>query len=359
MMFGLEQVTTLDTMAAVQVVMLGFIGGVLSGFIGSGGAFFMAPGMMNLGVPGAIAVGTNIAHKFGKSIVGSSRHSRMGHVDKKLGFFMLITAVIGIRLAVWINERLFKIGSAQSQSSAAGDLYISGVFVVILLVVSIFILRDALRHPEKDTGPSTRLAETVSRIHIPPVISFRVTDVRLSFWVIAVVGLATGYLAGTIGVGGFIGVPAMIYLFGVPTAVAAGTEMFLAIFMGLWGSINYAWGGMVDLRLVFLLYAGSLAGVHIGAYGTKVVKERVIRLVTGIIILLCVLSRAISIPVYLDELGWINLTEGAEVWINGASKYVLYASGIAGVLVILGAVARSHRRRRQAQKVLENIRAEA
>ena len=67
---------------ALQVAMLGFIGGILSGFIGSGGAFFMTPGMMNLGVAGPVAVGSNITHKFGKAMVGSKRHGELGNVDK-------------------------------------------------------------------------------------------------------------------------------------------------------------------------------------------------------------------------------------------------------------------------------------
>ena len=84
------------TLATVlQVILLGFVGGILSGFIGSGGAFFMTPGMMNLGVPGVIAVGSNITHKFGKAMVGSRRHGEMGNVDRKLGLFMLLTAAVG------------------------------------------------------------------------------------------------------------------------------------------------------------------------------------------------------------------------------------------------------------------------
>ena len=81
--------------------------------------------------------------------------------------------------------------------------------------------------------------------------------------------------------GGFIGVPAMIYVFGVPTAVAAGTELYLAMFMGGWGALNYAYLGFVDIRLTMLLYLGSLVGIYVGAYGVKVVKERMIRIVTG------------------------------------------------------------------------------
>lgn len=355
---GLENFLALGFKDAIQVVLLGFIGGVLSGFIGSGGAFFMTPGMMNLGVPGIVAVGSNITHKFGKAMMGSRRHGELGHVDKKLGLFTLITALIGIRLAVWLNESFFNLSEGshgESSGSAAGDLYISAIFVFVLSIVSISVLRDAIRSGDKGEGPSTRLAEMVSRIKIPPMITFRTADVRLSFWIISVVGLFTGYLAGTIGVGGFVGVPAMIYVFGIPTAVAAGTELYLAMFMGAWGAINYAWGGFVDIRLVLLLYCGSLTGIYIGAYGTKVVKERIIRLVTGIIIILCVISRGINIPVYLHQLGMFELSGGTDNVLNILSKALLFISGISGVAVILYSVFRAYSRRRKVQELLREI----
>ena len=100
----------LDFSIAIQVVVIGFIGGVLSGFIGSGGAFFMTPGMMNLGVPGVVAVGSNITHKFGKAMMGSRRHGKYGNVDKRLSVYMVATSFIGIRMAVWINSALFREG---------------------------------------------------------------------------------------------------------------------------------------------------------------------------------------------------------------------------------------------------------
>lgn len=355
---GLEGFLSLDWSIAVQVVVLGFIGGVLSGFIGSGGAFFMTPGMMNLGVPGIIAVGTNITHKFGKALMGSRRHGEMGHVDKKLGLFMLITALIGIKIAVWINSTLFHMGGdghGESSGSAAGDLYISAIFVFVLFIVSVLIFRDAIRSDKEGEGPSTKLAELFSKVTIPPMITFRTADVTLSFWTVALAGLLTGYLAGTIGVGGFIGVPAMIYVFGVPTAVAAGTELYLAMFMGAWGAINYAWGGFVDLRLVLLLYLGSLSGIYIGAYGTRVCKERMIRLVTAIIILLCVFSRAVNIPVYLNLLEITDLSAGTGRLLESLSKLLLFAGGIAGVLVILISVLRAHLRRRKVQDLLSQL----
>ena len=344
----------LDGFSAFQVVCLGLIGGTLSGFIGSGGAFFMTPGMMNLGVPGAVAVGTNITHKFGKALMGSRAHGEMGHVDRLLGLSLLVTAAVGIRLAVWINTSVFGVEKGEA-GSPAGDLYISLIFVGVLSIVSVMILRDALRGREEDEGPNTKLAERFSRIRIPPMLYFPVADVRVSGWVVGAVGLATGYLAGTIGVGGFIGVPAMIYVFGIPTAVAAGTELYLAMFMGAWGAINYAWHGSVDIRLAMLLYLGSLTGIYIGAYGTKVVKEKMIRVVTGLIILLCVVSRGIAIPMYLGRLGYLGFDRGWDTYFNTASKAFLFFSGISGVLVILYSVAKAYLRRQRIQASLAAI----
>ena len=170
------------------------------------------------------------------------------------------------------------------------------------------------------------------------------------------VGLATGYLAGTIGVGGFVGVPCMIYVFGVPTAVAAGTELYLAMFMGGWGALNYAIQGFVDIRLTMLLYLGSLIGIYIGVYGTKVVKEILIRIVTGVVILLCVVSRAVAVPTYLRQLGWIDIDAKWDPYWNIGSKVMLFAAGISGCLLILYHVVKSYRRRLRLQQRLVEAR---
>ena len=340
---------------ALQVILLGLVGGILSGFIGSGGAFFMTPGMMNLGVAGPVAVASNITHKFGKAMMGSKRHSELGNVDKKLGIFMLITAFVGIRLAVWVMKLLFKTkGDSHGAGGSAGaDLYISLVFTIVLSIVSVSLLRDIIKTRQSgETGPSMQVVRFLSRLKLHPTIDFPVADVRVSLWVVLLCGLATGYLAGTIGVGGFIGVPAMIYIFGVHATVAAGTELYLAMFMGAFGALNYAYEGMVDIRLTLLLYLGSLLGVYIGAYGTKVVKEVTIRLVTAIIIILCVLSRMVAIPVYLQQLGYIGMDPGKNVYFNIASKALLYSSGVAGALVILYHVVRAYVKRRRLQSSL-------
>jgi uncharacterized membrane protein YfcA len=353
----------LDLASALQVVILGFIGGTLSGFIGSGGAFFMTPGMMNLGVPGAIAVASNITHKFGKAMVGSRKHGEMGNVDKRLGVFLIVTAFIGIYIAVSITSMLFETGGDGhgSGGGAAADLYISVVFISILSVVGISLLRDAFNSKDEQgsQGPSMKIANFLATLRLPPYINFPVSNVKVSLWVLMGVGLATGYLAGTIGVGGFIGVPAMIYVFGVPTAVAAGTELYLAMFMGGFGALKYAYQGYVDIRLTMLLYLGSLIGIYVGAYGTKVVNEVMIRIVTGMIILICVLSRAVNVPAYLRQLGWLHTDAGWDKYFNGASKALLFLAGISGCVVILASVIKAYRQRRRIQHRLTEARAVA
>jgi uncharacterized membrane protein YfcA len=361
--FLFEHFVELDLASSLQVVVLGFIGGILSGFIGSGGAFFMTPGMMNLGVPGIVAVGSNITHKFGKAMVGSRRHSELGNVDKRLGAFLIITSFVGIRIAVWINTALFQEGgdSHGVGGQAASNLYISLVFIGVLAIVAVSLLRDAFAPKDEQgrEGPSMKIADFLARLHLPPYIYFAGANVRVSLWVLMGVGLATGYLAGTIGVGGFIGVPAMIYVFGVPTAVAAGTELYLAMFMGAFGALNYAYDGYVDIRLTMLLYLGSLIGIYVGVYGTKVVKEVVIRIVTGMVILLCVLSRAVAVPMYLRQLGWVDTNPAWDDYFNGASKAMLFLAGLSGVAIILAHVIKAYRQRRVIQHRLTEARASA
>jgi hypothetical protein len=217
------------------------------------------------------------------------------------------------------------------------------------------MLRDALKKDDEGTGPSMKLANFISGLNLPPKIHFKVAGVRVSLWVVLICGLATGYLAGTIGVGGFIGVPSMIYIFGVPTAVAAGSELYLAQFMGAWGALNYAYEGFVDLRMTLLLYLGSLLGIFIGAYGVKVVKEVMIRIVTGLLILVCVLSRVVALPIYLRQLGWISMNPDLDTYFNGISKGLLFFAGISGTGIILYNVIKAYRQRRRIRSTLIEV----
>jgi hypothetical protein len=123
--------------------------------------------------------------------------------------------------------------------------------------------------------------------------------------------------------------------------------------MGAYGAISYAYHGFVDIRLTMLLYLGSLIGIHLGVYGVKVVNEKYIRAVTSVIILLCVVSRVIAIPAYLRQLGFVSFPAEYDQWFNFGSKFFLFASGIAGALLILTKVISAYRQRRKIHKTLQ------
>lgn len=316
-----------------SLIGIGFVGGILSGFLGSGGAFIMTPAMMSLGIPGIMAVAANITHKFGKAVMGSKKHGEFGNVDKKMGLVMFIALFAGVQVAVAMSKNvLHKMGPAGS------NLYISVMFVIILTGVSIFMYRDIAQQRKgiSNQGNSAGgITEKIKNLNLPPMIHFKVANVRTSLWLALLVGFATGFLAGTIGVGGFIGVPAMIYLLGVPTYVAAGTELFLAIFSGMQGAFLYALNGYVDLRIALLLYIGSLVGVTIGAVGTRVVKGSQIKVVMVSIIALVAVSRLMMVPEYLSEMGTIKLAESTTNMITLISNIFLFGSGAIGCGLIL------------------------
>ncbi|HBV99286.1 MAG: permease [Peptococcaceae bacterium BICA1-7] len=316
----------------LSLVGIGFVGGLLSGFLGSGGAFIMTPAMMSLGIPGIMAVAANITHKFGKAIMGSKKHGEFGNVDRKMGVVMIIALFAGVQVAVMMQK-----GVLQKLGPAGSNLYISLLFVAILTWVTLFMYRDIRRIQKggSETGGSGGMAEKIRNLNIPPIIHFKVANVRTSLWLALLVGFATGFLAGSIGVGGFIGVPAMIYLLGVPTYVAAGTELFLAIFSGAQGAFLYSLYGYVDLRITLFLYVGSLLGVYIGAVGTRVVRGYQIKLVMTSVIAMVMLSRLVIVPKYLGEMGTIALSKGASDIISAVSNVFLFGSGLLGSSIIL------------------------
>ena len=128
-------------------------------------------------------------------------------------------------------------------------------------------------------------------------------------------------LAATIAVGGFIGVPGMIYVLGASGLVASATELVIAFVMGFGGTIKWAMHGMVDIRLTLIILAGSLLGVQLGAIGTTYVKEHMIKIVMGTIMLIVAVSRGLAVPQYLNELKLISMGEATlSSWAPPASS---------------------------------------
>jgi uncharacterized membrane protein YfcA len=329
----------LNLIYVVFLFLVGFVGGLVSGFIGSGGAFVLTPGMMSLGVPGTVAVASNMCHKFPKALVGAYKRFKYGQVDLKLGLVLAASAGVGVQVGIKIQQLVL-----QKWGPAGSDLYVSLSFVAVLVVVGAYVLRDAMSISK--SGRSERvalLAKKLQSINIWPMITFKTANVRISLWFTLPVGFATGMLAATIAVGGFIGVPGMIYMLGVSGLVASASELVIAFVMGMGGSINWAMHGMIDIRLVLIILAGSLLGVQLGAIGTTYVKEYMIKIVMAIIMLVVAVSRAFAIPNYLNQLGVISIGHGTIMLLGAISFVSMCLALLAGATIILVSMWRARR----------------
>ncbi|MEM3988567.1 MAG: sulfite exporter TauE/SafE family protein [Sulfolobales archaeon] len=226
----------------IYLVFVGFVGGLVSGFIGSGGAFVLTPGMMSMGVPGLVAVASNLCHKFPKALVGAIKRAKFGQVDVKLGLVMGASAEAGVLFGAHIQEYINK-----TFGDAGSNLYVSLAFVIVLGIVGSYVLFDALKTKDdkQSSKPEkiTKIAKWIQSVNIPgTMIYFKGPNAKISFLFTIPLGFATGMLAATIAVGGFLGVPAMIYILGVPPVMASATELVIAFVMGLVGSFKYAIG---------------------------------------------------------------------------------------------------------------------
>jgi hypothetical protein len=146
-------------------------------------------------------------------------------------------------------------------------------------------------------------------------------------------------LAATIAVGGFIGVPSMIYVLGAPSLMASATELVIAFVMGLGGSLKYALHGMVDIRLAMIILAGSLFGIQLGAIGTTYVKPFMIKVVMGLIMVIVLFSRGLMVPVYLSQLGLIEkLGDGTVSLLKTTSFAIMIFALLLGAFIVLRAM---------------------
>jgi nucleotide-binding universal stress UspA family protein/uncharacterized membrane protein YfcA len=355
------QFIDLNLTTVLILFLVGFIGGMVSGFIGSGGAFVLTPAMMSLGVPAAVAVASNMAHKFPKALVGAYKRNKYGQVDIKLGIVMGVFAEAGV-----LFGKHLMVGIREAFGAAGTNLYVSFVFVVVLGIVGSFVLRDGLREKRgervrQEPRELSPIVRWVRRTNIPgTMIYFKSMDARVSFLILAPLGFATGLLAATIAVGGFIGVPAMMYILGLPALTASATELVIAFVMGMGGSLFYALDGFVDIRLSMIILAGSLFGIQIGAIGTTYVKDYVVKFVMATIMLLVLVSRFFYIPGYLSELGFIGTLDAGSVGtLKSIGEGALAFALVFGAAMILQALYRGMREHRLAVAAAAVVAAEA
>jgi len=329
----------LNLITVAYLFFVGFVGGLVSGFIGSGGAFVLTPGMMSLGVPALVAVASNMCHKFPKALVGAIKRAKYGQVDLKLGLIFGVFAEAGVFYGVHIQESI-----KRSFGDAGSNLYVSVAFVLVLAIVGSFVMRDALKSMKNSEGQeeekTAKLARWVQSVNIPgTMVYFKSLKARVSVLFIIPLGFATGMLAATIAVGGFLGVPGMMYVLGAPSLIASATELVVAFVMGAGGSFKYALHGLVDIRLVMIILAGSLFGIQLGAIGTTYVKGYTIKLVMGTIMITVLFSRALMIPVYLSQLGLIQtLNETTATWLKNGSFAIMIFALLLGAFIVMRAL---------------------
>jgi len=264
---------------AWKLILLGFTVGVMGGFFGVGGAFMVTPALNVFGFPMAYAIGTDMAHIAGKSIVATAKHRKYGNVDMRLGVLMIIGTAIGIEGGATTIMWLEKVGRV--------DFVVRITYMVLLFGLSSYIFYEYYKltrgvtdktKPVSDAGTSG-LALKMQSLKIPPMIHLKVSGFTISVWVILIVSAFTGYLAGFLGVGGgFIRMPSLMYVIGCPTRVAVGTDLFEIVITGAYGAFTYALRGRVELIAATVMLIGAAVGAQFGTLATQYVKGLKIRL---------------------------------------------------------------------------------
>jgi uncharacterized membrane protein YfcA len=267
---------------ALLLLGLGGAVGFLSGMFGVGGGFLMTPLLIFIGVPPAVAVGTEANQVVAASVSGALAHWRRGNVDFRMGAVLLVGGFIGSTLGVWLFTLLREIGQV--------DFVIAVCYVVFLGIVGALMVVESVRawfRSRNPLAPKRKLHYHTWMHGLPFKMRFRRSKLYISALLPLGVGIFVGILAALMGVGGgFVMVPAMIYLLGMPTAVVVGTSLFQIVFVTANVTFLQAVNNQtVDIVLALLLVVGSVVGAQIGArMGSKLRGEEV-RIALGLIVL--------------------------------------------------------------------------
>lgn len=267
---------------AFLILGLGGLVGVLSGLFGVGGGFLMTPLLIFIGIPPAVAVATQANQIVALSFSGVLAHLRRRTVDIKMGLVLTAGGAAGSVIGVQVFSLLRQIGQV--------ELMVSLAYVVFLGIIGGLMLFESLRAMRRSrSGKSARRGKHHSWVHgLPLKMRFRQSKLYISAIPPFLIGVAVGVLAAIMGVGGgFIMVPAMIYLLGMPTAVVVGTSLFQIIFVtGLTTVLHAVENQTVDAALAMLLLVGGVVGVQIGARMGVRIKAAQLRVLLALLVLL-------------------------------------------------------------------------
>jgi len=264
------------------LVLTGMTVGMVGGFIGVGGGYMVTPALIVFGFPGYMASGIDVMHIAGKSVVATIRHRQLGNIDWVLGLTMVGGTMMGVEMGV----RLLNYTKA---------LGLSGIALLtgsVGIMIGLFLYTQIETHKaQKKINELTKAGKTVGRelrvstlplffqsIALRPIVRCHTARIVISMWVIVIIGIATGVLAGFFGVGGgFIRVPALVYIAGATTHIAVGTDLLEIVVSGGYGALRQYMSGNVDMVAVWFMIIGAMFGAQFGSIATSFVRGPAIR----------------------------------------------------------------------------------
>jgi uncharacterized membrane protein YfcA len=271
----------------VYLAVVGFIIGILGGFFGVGGSFIAGPALRLMGVNWNYAVGTDLAHIVGKSIVAAKQHRALGNVDLKLGFIMAFGTIGGAECGAQLIQALKRSGHVNTVVSYVAILVYTGI-AAFMLWESQKTLRTDKRQSrsgvkgaqsKKDRSAFGPVTRSIQRLKIRPMITLPTSGIKISLWTILLVAFVGGLFSGFLGGGaGYIRMPSMVYVLGVPTHLAVGTDLFEIVISASYGTISHAIKGNVDILIALVMHTGAVIGAQIGVVATQYFTGPKIRL---------------------------------------------------------------------------------
>jgi uncharacterized protein len=285
---------------AFLILGLGGIVGFLSGMFGVGGGFLITPLLFFIGVPPPVAVATGANQVVASSISGVLAQLKRKGVDFTMGWVLLGGGLVGSALGVWVFRWMTQLGQI--------DLFVQLSYVLFLGLIGAMMFQESLRamiRARKPGGAPIRRAHVHSWVHgLPLKMKFRASGLYISVIPPLLIGASVGFLAAIMGVGGgFIMVPAMIYLLGMPTKVVIGTSLFQIIFVTAFTTIMHAVTSQtVDMLLALVLILGGVVGAQIGTRVGVRLKAEQLRILLSLLVLAVSIRIAMDLLITPDEL---------------------------------------------------------
>lgn len=286
---------SLDVMA---LLILGAAVGVLSGVFGVGGGFLLTPLLIFIGVPPAVAVASSANQLVGASVSGAIAHWRRGNIDFLMGALMLVGGFAGSALGVWLFAILRRIGQIELFISLAYALLLSTLGALMLIESTRSLLR------RRRAGARRKLHQHTWLHGLPFKMRFRRSKLYTSALLPIILGFVVGILSAVLGVGGgFVMVPAMIYLLRMPTGVVPGTSLFQIIFVTAAVTLLQAVeNNTVDVVLAIVLLIGGVVGAQLGTRWGARLRGEELRALLALIVLAVAAKLVFDLTVRPDNL---------------------------------------------------------